>query len=340
MEEQIKCVVWDLDNTLWDGVLLEDPAVHLRGGVADVIRTLDRRGVLNSIASRNDPETALDRLEALDLREYFVFPHIGWGRKSTSVSGIAEQLRIGLGAIAFVDDDPFERSEVSHTLPEVRCFAAEDAAGLVDLPELSPAVITGDAARRRAMYQEEESRQTFEAAYEGSPVEFLRQLDMVMTIAEAAPEDLERARELTVRTHQLNTSGRTYSGEELRDLMTRADHRVLTARLEDRFGSYGVIGLVVIATEPGVWTLKLLLMSCRVLARGVGSAMLNHVMREAFAAGVELRAEWVSTRKNRAMLVMLRLAGFRPGTAAGELDVLTASPGGVAPAPTHLRIVA
>lgn len=109
----IKCVIWDLDNTLWDGVLLEDNQVSLRDNVAELIKALDNRGILQSIASKNDYLKAMEKLRELGLREYFLYPQINWNSKAFSIKEIARLINIGTDAIAFIDDQPFELEEVS-----------------------------------------------------------------------------------------------------------------------------------------------------------------------------------------------------------------------------------
>ena len=141
----VKCLVWDLDNTLWRGTLLEDNDVRLPDEIRDVIVALDSRGILQSIASKNDYDMAWQRVEELGIAEYFVHPQIGWGRKSDSVRQIAEQLNFAINTIAFVDDQAAERAEVGYGAPEVRCYFAEEATSLPGLPEFSPDVVTVDA---------------------------------------------------------------------------------------------------------------------------------------------------------------------------------------------------
>ena len=190
----VKCVVWDLDNTLWHGVLLEGDEISLRPGIVQVIETLDQRGILHSVASRNDQDDALDKLRQFGIEEYFLFPHINWGPKSESVAGIARSLNIGLDALAFVDDDPFERDEVSAGVPGLLCIDAADALLIPDMAEMQPQLITEDTKNRRAMYHAEIRR---EQAAEGmAPDEFLRSLGMVFTINEASASDLARVEEL------------------------------------------------------------------------------------------------------------------------------------------------
>ncbi|WP_104982267.1 HAD-IIIC family phosphatase [Sorangium cellulosum] len=318
----VKCVVWDLDNTLWDGVLLEDPQVTLREDVLRTIRMLDERGILQSIASRNEPEVAMAKLRELGIEEYFLYPQINWGSKSASVKAAAQALNFGLDAIAFVDDQPFERDEVRFAHPSVRCYDAVDAAALPELAEMKPRFVTEDSRARRKMYLADLQRKVVEESHQGSPDEFLASLDMRFVIARAREEDLKRAEELTVRTNQLNATGYTYSYDELARLRESPAHDLLIAGLEDRYGTYGKIGLALVAREPEVWTLKLLLMSCRVISRGVGTVLLNHVIRRARDAGVRLRAEFVPTDRNRSMYLTYKFAGFREVAREGGKHVL------------------
>jgi FkbH-like protein len=317
----VKVVVWDLDHTLWDGVLLEGDAVRLRPAVLPALKTLDARGILLSIASKNDHDHAMRRLRELDVADYFIYPQIGWSSKSSAVAAIAKSINVGLDAIAFIDDDPFERDEVHHELPEVMILDAGDAAGICERPELMPRFITDESALRRRMYQADIERGRAEETFQGPQEDFLAALSMRFAIHPACEADLRRAEELTVRTNQLNSSGQTYSYEEL-DLLRRSDdHLLLVAGLEDRYGTYGKIGLALIAKQPGLWTLKLLLMSCRVISRGVGSILMSHILQLAQAAGVRLQAEFRSTPRNRMMLVTYKFAGFHEVAKCGELSI-------------------
>ncbi|HEX5759079.1 MAG TPA: HAD-IIIC family phosphatase [Thermoanaerobaculia bacterium] len=321
-KRSVKCVVWDLDDTLWDGILLEDAEVRLRPEARHVLETLDRRGILHSIASRNERDVAMAKLEELGLAEYFLYPQINWGSKAASIAQIAQDLNLGLDALAFVDDQPFERDEVTFCHAGVLCFDAARLDDLLDRPELNPRFVTEDSRRRREMYRADIVRDRAEAEHEGPKEEFLATLGMVFTIAPCGEEDLQRAEELTVRTNQLNTTGYTYSYEELDELRRSPRHKLLLASLEDRHGSYGRIGLALLELGPEVWTVKLLLMSCRVMSRGVGTLLIHHLQRLARAAGVRLRAEFVANDRNRQMLITYRFAGFKEVDKAGEVSIL------------------
>ena len=306
----VKCLVWDLDNTLWQGTLLEDPDVTLPDEVRDVISTLDSRGILQAIASKNDHDLAWKRLEDLGVAEYFVHPQIGWGRKSDSVLQIAGQLNFALATIAFIDDQPTERAEVAFRAPDVRCYTAEQATSLPGLAEFSPDVVTVDARRRRQMYQAGFRRDAEREAFAGPDEEFLRSLDLVMGIKRADEEDLSRVEELTLRTSQMNATGVHYSDATLRGLLADPDHEVLTVTLTDRFGPHGAVGVMLLEYRPEVWHLKLLATSCRVVSFGAGAVILNWLIDQAARSGAHLAADFRPTSRNRMMDIAYRFAGF------------------------------
>jgi len=340
----IKLLVWDLDDTLWHGTLLEGDDVRLRDGVPEVLAELDRRGVLHSIASRNDPVAATAALERLGVADYFLYPQIHWGAKSESLRAIAEAVNLGLDAVAFIDDQEFECEEVRHVHPGVLTFLASELDNLLGRPELTPRFITDESRLRRRMYQAELERKQVELQHDGPQEDFLASLDMRFTIAPAAEMDLQRAEELTVRTNQLNATGYTYSYEELDRFRCSPDHVLLVASLEDRFGTYGKIGLALVekaaggAERPETWTLKLLLMSCRVMSRGAGSLLLTHVLERARAARARLLAEFRPTDRNRAMLVTYKFAGFREVERTAEAILFEHPLDPIAPIPPFVHL--
>jgi FkbH-like protein len=335
---QVKCVVWDLDGTVWDGTLLEDAEVVVRPDVADIIKDLDEAGVLHSISSKNDHDLAMERLAKAGLAEYFLYPQINWNPKSDSIRQVAKSLNIGIDAFAFVDDQPFELAEVAHALPEVLGVPAGQVALAVGRPEFRPRFVTNESRQRRHMYRADAARDVAEQAYLGTSEEFLATLGMRMRISPAGPDDLPRAEELTVRTNQLNSTGAAFGFEELDALRTSPDHLLLVSSLEDQFGTYGTIGLALTETSGPVWRLRLLLTSCRVVSRGVGTVLLNHVMRLASEAGARFQAEFVHTGRNRMMYLTYKMAGFRE---FGETDgsvLLESSLDHIQPVPSYLEL--
>src|SRR5262245_39519048 len=309
--EAVKCIVWDLDDTIWYGVLLEDGVVRLRDGIRDVLDILDRRGIVHSIASRNDRELTLQKLEELGIRDYFVQPQIAWQSKVESIRRVSARLRVAPNAIAFVDDQPFERDEVSHSLPEVLCIDASDIATLPDLPRMNPRFVTEDSRLRRVMYQSDAQRDEAQQRFAGSSAEFLATLDIAVTIGPVTAADVDRAEELIARTHMLNSTGRHYSAEEIESFRTSPAHLFLMAGLTDKYGPYGRIGLCLVDCRRETWTIELLLMSCRVASRGVAGVLLHHILTRAERAGAGVRASFVATDRNQMMYETFKAAGFR-----------------------------
>jgi FkbH-like protein len=221
-----------------------------------------------------------------------------------------------------VDDQPFERGEVAHAHPAVLCIDPAELATALEGDELNPRFITEESAQRRHYYRSQFAREDSEREFDGTSEEFLATLDMTFRIRRADTDDLQRAEELTVRTNQLNSTGRTYAYEELEALLNSPDHLVLVADLDDRFGAYGTIGLALVELGRPHWHLQLLLMSCRTMSRGVGTILLGHIMAAARDAGVRLRADFVETGRNRMMQITYAFAGFTEVSRDGAHVVL------------------
>lgn len=309
-KKKIKCVVWDLDNTLWNGTLLEDTNVHLMKDIVSIIETLDSRGILQSIASKNNAEIALEKLREFDILDYFLYPKIGWNPKSESIKKISEDLNIGIDTIAFIDDQYFELEEVAFNYEDVMCINRNEIENILDLPEMNPTFITDESKIRRKMYIADSERESAEEMFNGPTEDFLSTLGMSLKITIAQEEDLKRAEELTKRTNQLNTTGYTYSYKELNRLRQSDSHKLFVASLKDKYGTYGKIGLVLLECDSEIWNIKLLLMSCRVMSRGVGTVLLTYIMNLAKKSGKRLTAEYKPNGKNRPMYITYKFTGF------------------------------
>jgi methoxymalonate biosynthesis protein len=315
----IKCVVWDLDNTLWEGIAAEGdqgevPPPDER--MLDIISHLEGRGIVSSVASRNDPSAMGSLLSHPALQGKFVAPQVSWEPKSGAVRRVATHLNIGLDSVAFVDDSPFERAEVSYLLPQVLVLAPEQLDEALEWPAFNPGSVTAEAGRRAEMYRQQEERRQAEAAFGGGRIDFLKWCEMRLTITAAVESDLARIVELTERTHQLNSTGRRYSHEEIGERIVDARWLVPVARLTDRFGDYGMIGAAIVDTRPpwspDVWLAELVMLSCRVEGRGIPAALLRWVMGEARSSGMKsLRAVYAINEQNLPMRLLFRQMGFR-----------------------------
>ncbi|MFI5797562.1 HAD-IIIC family phosphatase [Streptomyces sp. NPDC051677] len=310
--DRVKCVVWDLDGTLWDDIAVESPTDELptpRPEMLAAIDALAAHGVLSSIASRSAP-SVLDRLDAVpELRARFLAPQVSWQDKSESLRRIAKDLGIAVDALLLVDDSPYERAEVEALLPDVRTLAPEDVPALTAAFEGRE--VTPESRERVHRYRTEETRRAEGERFQGSREEFLRWCDMRLTVGAATPDESPRALELAARTHRLNSSGLT--PDRLRELAASAGHELYTARMTDRFGAYGIIGAALVdRTAPAVWSVPLLALSCRVAGRGAAAAFLFRLMERARAAGAEeFRVTLRPTDANLEMRILLRQAGLR-----------------------------
>ena len=306
---KIKCVIWDLDNTLWNGVLIEDglSGLKLRPEAVLAIQELDRKGILQSVVSKNDHEVALAALEHFGLASYFLVPQISWAPKSNAIATIAKKLNIGSDTFAFIDDQEFERAEVASRHPEV--FAI-DAIALETLGvhERFAVEVTSEAASRRVLYQEEEQRN---AALEDSAMdyeEFLRSCSMRIDIAPLDTDDLPRSYELSQRTNQLNIWSSRYTSDQLQALLSEdSPLRAYTVRAEDRFGSYGLVGLCII-DEPAR-LVRDLMFSCRIQGKLVGETFVAW-LAEKYAGTTPLQARYKQSAKNTPARKLLESVGF------------------------------
>jgi len=337
-EEMVKCVIWDLDNTLWEGILLENGGKKLRDGVVNILEQLDSRGILLSVCSKNDYDYAMSNLKKLGVVYFFVFPQIGWDNKSEVVSRIISELNISADTVVFIDDEPYELDEVNHFLPEVECINTRDMLGILDNPRFSPKVITQDSKNRRMMYQADSNRKQKETKFPGSNLQFLETLKMKLGMKRATVTDLDRMIELTQRTNQLNTTGVTYGYEELLKLLSSPDHMVLVIELDDIYGSSGKVGIVVIHCSVRSWVIELFIMSCRVMTRGVGSAVMNCILSNAKKCGVELYAEFKHTNKNKMMYMAYIMAGFTKKSEKEEVVMLQNDYSKIQENPSYMEI--
>jgi methoxymalonate biosynthesis protein len=324
----IKCVVWDIDNTLLAGTWLEsgEQPVPPSPELLAVARELDARGIVHALASRNPPEAAAYVAAVTGLP--FAAAQCGWGAKSQAIAAILDDLGLSQDAVAFVDDELMERAEVAAGLPGVLVLDPEEAAAAPGWPEFSPPVLTDEGRRRGEMYAQRRHRQEALRAFGGSRDDFLRQAGTRVLIGPAGLADLPRLQELSARTRQFNTSGAAASEADLAALLDSPAGRLLTARLRDDFGDDGLVGAAAAAAgpaaapEPGggaaAWRVSLLMMSCRALGRGVLEALLAAVCREAAGAGAaELLIPCLVTDRNVPLRLALAAAGFR---AAGPAE--------------------
>jgi FkbH-like protein len=355
-----KCLVLDLDNTLWGGVIGDDGLDGIVIGqgsalgegfvaVQDYARELARRGVILAVSSKNDEANALEPFEkhpdmVLRRTDIAAF-RANWNDKAANIRAIAGDLNIGLDSLVFLDDNPFERNFVREQLPMVAVPEVPDD------PALVPAVlaaagyfeslaVTAEDRERTAQYQENQARAELLAS--SSDLEgYLRGLQMRMIWRRFDTMGLQRIVQLINKTNQFNLTTRRHTDSDVSAIMQDANSFGLQIRLLDRFGDNGIIAIVIgRMLEPGVVTLDTWLMSCRVLGRQVESTTLNLAAAMARALGAHtLRGEFIPTKKNAMVRDHYARLGFTvvqhaaDGGSVAELDLRQFEP-----APTFIDV--
>jgi FkbH-like protein len=354
-----KCLVLDLDGTLWGGVLGEDgpDGVELGHGLRGeaftafqrLARQIGAQGVLLAVASKNDPEPVRDMLSGprMTLRDTdFVRVVANWSAKPGTLRQLAAELNIGLDALVFADDSPTECGLVRTVLPEVAVVElgadpAEHAGRLLREGWFDVRELTAEDHARPARYREEISRLDFRASFDGLD-DYLEQLELRVRVARPTAAELPRVSQLTLRTNQFNLTGARLDPAEVTRRAQDPAHLVLGVHVGDRFGDSGLVGAVFARLGGETLRLENFLLSCRVFARGVEQAVLAWLLRTAGELGArEVVAQYRPTAKNAAFSGFYAGHGFRllaedeTGTRTFRHDL--ADPPAI---PAHLRLTA
>jgi FkbH-like protein len=307
----VKCVAWDLDHTLWDGILVESDsrALQVRPGARELLKVLDERGIVQTVVSRNNHDEAWAQIEALGLQDFFVFPSISWDPKSEQLKRVAADLNIGLDAVLLIDDSGFERAEVEAALPRVRTADSADLVSLRDRADLAPPV-SAEGRKRRERYAEESRRRTQAATYEDYKAFVADSGIGVELFVPRAEDEVQRCVELIQRSNQLNLSGRRLSREEFDRAGDEPGFAWLAARCRDRFGDYGTVAVLGIRATGESLELTDLCISCRVARRYVEHAVVQWLADRVGGWCREVRATVSVTDRNAPLREVMAEVGF------------------------------
>jgi FkbH-like protein len=295
---KVKVVAWDLDNTLWEGILENTNDVQLRKEAIETIIALDARGILNTIVSKNDYDKAMFKLKEFAIDEYFLCPAINWGQKSENLKHIAEALNLGIDSFAFVDDNIREREEVKDAIPTVRVYAETEINELLAKDEFN-VPITEECAKRRFSYMAEVSRLQFKEKFSDDYDSFLKNLSMNLKIEEIDESNRSRCFELLSRSNQLNLSTNRYTLEEYEKLLNDSSCICRAFRCSDKFGDYGIVAFVSISIDNKEATIRDLVISCRVAKKKVEETIIYSLRDDLMSYNVtKLKANLIKTKKN------------------------------------------
>jgi len=313
-----KCVVLDLDNTLWGGIIGEDGFEGIQLGkdppgnaFVDFQRLLlsyYNRGIILAINSKNNYDDAIKVIREhphMVLRErHFAAMRINWQDKVENMIELAKEINIGLDSMVFVDENPHEREQVRQALPQVLVVDMPSSPylyrqALQDLNDFNTLVLTEEDKMRGEMYYVSRMRSELQKSMV-SLEDFLMSLEMKAIIKQADDFSLPRVTSLVNKTNQFNLTTRRYTASEIERMKERKNKFSLyTLQVIDKFGDEGIVGVAIIRKEPQTWVIDSFLMSCRVIGRKIETAFLASIVADAKKNGVStIIGEYILTKKN------------------------------------------
>ncbi len=332
-----KCLILDLDNTLWGGIIGDDGVQNLILGrdhpvgesfldFQRYMKDLQRRGVLLAVCSKNDAETAKEGFShpdsILKVEDFSVFK-ANWNPKPGNIREIAAELNIGLDSMVFVDDNPAERALVADQLPEVAVpEVGSDVSRFAEILERERYFeldrLVSDDLNRSAYYTANAQRDSSQAGFQDYG-EFLASLEMTAEIAPFSPVYLERITQLINKTNQFNLTTRRYTIAEVEAFARNAEYVTLYGRLADKFGDNGLVSVLVGRTHDTTVELDLWLMSCRVLNREMELAMFDALVEQCQSRGVrKIVGVYIPSKKNGMVARHYENLGFTRVEATSE----------------------
>lgn len=324
-----KCIVLDLDNTLWGGIVGEDGFEGIKLGKTPPgnaylefqkrLLALHKRGIILAINSKNNVDDALEVIrkhpDMVLKEENFASMKINWSDKLTNMKEIATELNIGLDSMVFLDDDPVNRDLISMGLPQVLTVnLGQDPVNfapiLMEMNDFDLLQITEDDIKRGQMYLEDKNRKSLlESAT--TLDDFLKQLDIQIEIKNADEFSIPRISQLTLKTNQFNLTTKRYQEEEIRKLSNDKKTLVRCAQVKDKFGDNGITGVYIVKKENSEWIIDTFLMSCRIMGRRIEDGILSAILKDAKKQGVKkVKAMFIPTQKNQPAANFLSDYGF------------------------------
>ncbi|MFD2614756.1 HAD-IIIC family phosphatase [Paenibacillus gansuensis] len=309
----IKCVIWDLDNTVWNGILSEDIEVTLRSGIVDILESFKQKGVVQTIASRNDMEVAKGKLKEMGIDKYFLYPQINWGNKVNSIQKFINGFHFKIEDILFVDDNEFERDQVRSKFSTINISDAKNLTEVFEIAKNLKRLDTTEAIERLELYALEEKRLINKENFSGTDIDFLRDSNIQIELLMANYEELDRIKELIDRTNQLNTTGYRYTKDQLKEMIDNPSYKLYIFKVSDKYGTYGRAALLILRVhlEKRVDIVQLIV-SCRLLGRGVAQSLLYLAYLHALSINSTLlTCMFKRNQFNRQMILMFTSNKFK-----------------------------
>jgi len=325
-----KCIVLDLDNTLWGNIVGEDGFEGIKIGpytegksfveFQKVIKSLSENGIILAINSKNNQKEAMKVINEhphMILRENdFSCIKINWNDKISNMKEISNELNIGLDSIVFFDDDPVNRELLRMSMPEINTIELPKdpstyAQILRNLNDFNTLKITQDDAKRKIMYKQEQNRQKLESSTKNLN-EYLKKLDIKIKIKLDDKVSISRISQLILKTNQFNLTTKRYQEEEITEFVENEKIIVGCSEVKDKFGENGITNVFIIKTKSNEWVIDTFLLSCRIMGRGIEEGIISKILEIAKNKGVEkIIATFIPTEKNKPAENFLKNYGFK-----------------------------
>lgn len=332
-----KVLVVDLDNTLWGGVIGEDGMAGIKIGpeypgaayqsLHRALLDLSRKGILLAVCSKNnldDAMEALDQHPGMLLRaKHFAAMRINWTDKSQNLREIAQELNVGVDALAFLDDNAFEREQVRAALPEVTVIdlpknPLDYASTVRNCAVFERLTLSAEDQQRTEMYAAQQKRTGAEQSFQ-SKEDFFRFLEQEAELEPVSDLTLARVAQLTQKTNQFNLTTRRYTEPQIAEMAKQPDWHIFSIKVRDRFGDHGLVGVAITHEEGERCEVDTFLLSCRVIGRTVETALLAHLAESAAQRGCKRLAGWfLPTRKNAPARDFYQQHGFKQQENSGQ----------------------
>lgn len=335
-----KCLILDLDNTLWGGILGEDGISGIKLGntypgncfsdFQSYIKEIKNTGVILAICSKNnlvDVDQVFEKRDDMILNvDDFAAVRINWQNKVDNIKELALELNIGTDSMVFIDDSPFEREQVQTMLPEVvvplfpkQPYLLVDFIKEVYNSWFQTYELTAEDAIKTEQYQQNTKRQEA-ISTRGNMEDFIKEMEIELTISESNQVHIPRIAQMTQKTNQFNLTTIRYTETEISNMLEKGTV-IWDAAVSDKFGDSGITALAIVRVEKSSAIIESFLLSCRVLGRGIETTFLNYILNQLFDRGIiNISASFSPTSKNMQVSSFYDNSGFTLISPANSLE--------------------
>lgn len=317
--DMIKCVAWDLDNTIWMGVADDGGIVELRPKIIEILDMLNRGGIVNVVVSKNNREVVNDLIIKFGLEKFFFSTVANWKSKYSNIINICKELNISPNSVLLIDDSEFELQEAKYHLPDIKILNAERYLDIYELISDSR-TCTKEGKARNYIYRILQRRNSDEKKFSGNKLNFLMECNIRLDFRDANYSDISRIFELANRTNQFNVNRRKIQEVDIIKYIDSEKHIVKVCQLKDRYANYGIVGMAIMEIQQDRLVISNFAVSCKIEGRGVGKAFLTYLLNQTLLYQYNiLSSNCVFGDRNQEMRFLFSNLGFKQENSCKDL---------------------